>query len=195
MVVATVNLGGRLAHNRAVRTKPKQKQYNRRELQFEAARCAVTSRFLLNLDTRLDERTTTAAELATDFTNTLLDAARTTLGEEPRRRRTQEWCETPETRAALEQALTKRQEAQLRKHNYRGISLLSHVGKVPIKIITNRLSAFCEANNILPEEQCGFRPGRSTVDMLFVVRRLQEVGRRKKIPPFMCFVDLNKAYY
>ncbi|CAB1098711.1 unnamed protein product [Ectocarpus sp. CCAP 1310/34] len=57
-------------------------------------------------------------------------------------------------------------------NNYRGISLLSHVGKVPIKIITNRLSAFCEANNILPEEQCGFRSGRSTVDMLFVVRRL-----------------------
>ncbi|CAB1097418.1 unnamed protein product [Ectocarpus sp. CCAP 1310/34] len=110
MVVATVNLGGRLAHNRAVRTK--QKRFNRRELQFEAARCAVTNRFLLNLDTRLDERTTTAAELATDFTNALLDAARTTLGEEPRRRRTQEWCETPETRAALEQALTKRRESR-----------------------------------------------------------------------------------
>ncbi|CAB1103279.1 unnamed protein product [Ectocarpus sp. CCAP 1310/34] len=79
-------------------------------------------------------------------------------------------------------------------NNYGGISLLSHVGKVPIMIITNRLSAFCEANNILPEEQCGFRPGRSTVDMLFVVRRLQELGRRKKIPLYMCFVDLNKAY-
>ncbi|CAB1118778.1 unnamed protein product [Ectocarpus sp. CCAP 1310/34] len=81
-------------------------------MQFEAARCAATNRFLLNLDTRLDERTTTAAELATDFTNALLDAARTTLGEEPRRRRTQEWCETPETREALEQALTKRREAR-----------------------------------------------------------------------------------
>ncbi|CAB1100569.1 unnamed protein product [Ectocarpus sp. CCAP 1310/34] len=31
--------------------------------------------------------------------------------------------------------------------------------------------------------------------MLFVVRRLQELGRRKKIPVYMlCFVDLNKAY-
>ncbi|CAB1118615.1 unnamed protein product [Ectocarpus sp. CCAP 1310/34] len=79
-------------------------------------------------------------------------------------------------------------------NNYRGISLLSHIGKVPIKIITNRLSAFCEANIILPEEQCGFRPGRSTVDMLFVVRRLQELGRRTKMPIYMCFADLNKAY-
>ncbi|CAB1096812.1 unnamed protein product [Ectocarpus sp. CCAP 1310/34] len=57
-------------------------------------------------------------------------------------------------------------------NNFKGISLLSYVDKVPIKIITNRLSAFCEANNILPEEECRFRPGRSTVDMLFVVRHL-----------------------
>ncbi|CAB1102606.1 unnamed protein product [Ectocarpus sp. CCAP 1310/34] len=65
-------------------------------------------------------------------------------------------------------------------NNYRGISLLqSHVGKVPIKIITNRQSAFCEANNILLEEQCGFRPERSTVEMFFVMRRVQELGRRK----------------
>ena len=78
--------------------------------------------------------------------------------------------------------------------NFRGISLLSHVGKVLAKIITNRLSAFCEANDILPEEQCGFRPGRSTVCMLFVVRRLQELGRRRRIPLYMCFIDLQKAY-
>ena len=44
-------------------------------------------------------------------------------------------------------------------NNFRGISLLSHVGKVLAKTITNRLSAFCEANDILPEEQCEFRPG------------------------------------
>ena len=30
--------------------------------------------------------------------------------------------------------------------------------------------------------------------MLFVVRRLQELGRRRKIPLYMCFVDLQKAY-
>ena len=43
-----------------------------------------------------------------------------------------------------------------------------------------------EAKGILPEEQWSFRPARSTIDMLFdmlfVVRRLQELGRATKIP-------------
>ena len=78
--------------------------------------------------------------------------------------------------------------------NYRGIALVSHAGKVLLKIVAHRLSGLCEAGGILPEEHCGFRPGRSTVDMLFVMRRLQELGRRKKIPLYMCFIDLQKAY-
>ena len=80
-------------------------------------------------------------------------------------------------------------------NNFRGISLVSHAGKVLLKIVTNRLSDFREAQQILPEEQCGFRPARSTIDMLFVVRRLQELGRQRKIPLYMSFVDLHKAYY
>ena len=35
---------------------------------------------------------------------------------------------------------------------------------------------------------------RSTVDMLFVVHRLQELGRERKISLYMCFIDLQKAY-
>ena len=56
--------------------------------------------------------------------------------------------------------------------NYRGISLVAHDGKVFLKVIAGGLSDFCERENILPEEQCGFRPQRSTVDTMFVVRRL-----------------------
>ena len=61
-------------------------------------------------------------------------------------------------------------------------------------MVASRLSNYCEAKGILPEEQCGFRPARSTIDMLFVVRRLQELGRARKIPLYMCFIDLQKAY-
>ena len=80
-------------------------------------------------------------------------------------------------------------------NNYRGISLLSHAGKVLLKIVANRLvNDYCEAHGVVPDERCGFRPERSPVDMLLVVRRLQELVRRRRIPLYMCFVDLHKAY-
>ena len=47
---------------------------------------------------------------------------------------------------------------------------------------------------MLSEEQCGFRPHRSTTDMMFAVRRLQELGRKARVPLFLCFIDLQKAY-
>ena len=40
--------------------------------------------------------------------------------------------------------------------NYRGISLVSHAGKVLLKVVARRLGAYCEAKGLLPEEQCGF---------------------------------------
>ena len=78
--------------------------------------------------------------------------------------------------------------------NYRGISLVAHAGKVLLKIVATRLSAYCEARNLLPEEQCGFHPHRSTTDMMFAVRRLQELERKARVPLFLCFIDLQKAY-
>ena len=77
--------------------------------------------------------------------------------------------------------------------NYRGISLVSHAGKVLLKVDARRLGAYCEAKGLLPEEQCGFRPNRSTMDMMFVVRRLQEIGRRAGVSSFMCFIDLQNG--
>ena len=46
--------------------------------------------------------------------------------------------------------------------NYRGISLVAHAGKVLLKIVALRLGGFCATEGLLPEEQCGFRPRRST---------------------------------
>ena len=63
-----------------------------------------------------------------------------------------------------------------------------------LKVVARRLSAYCEAKGLLPEEQCGFRPNRSTTDMMFVVRRLQEIGRKAGVSLFMCFIDPQKAY-
>ena len=79
--------------------------------------------------------------------------------------------------------------------NYRGISLVAHAGRILLKIIARRLSEYCERVGILPEEQkSGFRPNCSTTDMVFVIRRLQEMARKKRIPLYVCFIDLTKAY-
>ena len=77
--------------------------------------------------------------------------------------------------------------------NYRGMSLVSHAGKVLLKVVARRLSAYCKAKGLLPEEQCGFRSDRSTTNMMFVVRRLQKIGRMAGVFIFMCFIDLHKA--
>ena len=78
--------------------------------------------------------------------------------------------------------------------NYRGISLVSHAGKVLHKVVARRLNAYCEAKGLLPEEQCGFRPDRSTTDIMFVVPSVQEVGRKPGVSLFTCFIDLQKVY-
>ena len=57
-----------------------------------------------------------------------------------------------------------------------------------------RLGNYCETEGPLPEQQCGFRPARSTIKMLFVVPRLQDLGRQREIPLYVCFIDLQKAY-
>ena len=78
--------------------------------------------------------------------------------------------------------------------NYRGTSLVAHAGRILLKIIARRLSEYCERVGILPKEQSGFRPNRSTTDMMFVIRRLQELARKKRIPLYSCFIDLTKAH-
>ena len=78
--------------------------------------------------------------------------------------------------------------------NYRDVLLVAHAGKILLKIIARRISEYCERVGTLPKEQSGFRPNHSTTDMMIVIRRLQELARKKKIPLYVCFIDLTKAY-
>ena len=57
-------------------------------------------------------------------------------------------------------------------NNYRGISLLSIVVKVFARVALERLQTLAE--RVYPEAQFGFRAGRSTTDMIFSLRQLQE---------------------
>ena len=47
---------------------------------------------------------------------------------------------------------------------------------------------------VLPESQCRFRRGRSTIDMIFVARQLQEKCREQHPDLCLAFVDLTKAF-
>ena len=77
-------------------------------------------------------------------------------------------------------------------NNYRGISLRSIVGKVFARVILIHLQKLEE--RIYPESQCGFRAERSTIDMVFSLRQLQEKCREHHMPLCIAFIDLTKAF-
>ena len=74
-------------------------------------------------------------------------------------------------------------------NTYRGISLPSVVGKVFARVALTKLQILAERT--LPDSQCGFRTGRSTIDMIFSVRQLQEKCREQRRPLFIAFIDLT----
>ena len=76
--------------------------------------------------------------------------------------------------------------------NYRGITLLSLPGKIYAKMLESRVRAIVEPR--IADEQCGFRPGRSTADQVFCLQQVQEKTWEYAIPVYMTFVDLEKAY-
>ena len=64
--------------------------------------------------------------------------------------------------------------------------------KILAKIVLNRIKTISEA--VLPESQCGFRAGRSTTDMIFTLRQLQEKAMEQRQPLYVVFVDFSKAF-
>ena len=78
--------------------------------------------------------------------------------------------------------------------SYRGITLLSCLGKLFTSIINKRLTAFINSKQIMSEAQAGFRKGYSTTDQIFTLKCIVELflcqGRRL----FCTFVDYSKAF-
>ena len=74
-------------------------------------------------------------------------------------------------------------------NNYRGISLLSVIGKVFAKIILTRLQKLAE--RVYSESQCGWG---STIDMVFSLRQFQEKCREQQMPLYIAFIDLTNAF-
>ena len=78
----------------------------------------------------------------------------------------------PEFKDALIVPLYKGKGAKQSANNYRGISLLNCAGKLMARILLNRLNSEVLETNV-PEEQCGFRTGRGTTDLIFAAGQLR----------------------
>ena len=78
--------------------------------------------------------------------------------------------------------------------NYRGITLLSCVGKLFTSLINKRLSDYVHHEETIGPEQAGFRQGYSTMDHVFTLYCVLAyyLSKRKRI--FAAFLDYKKAF-
>ena len=87
--------------------------------------------------------------------------------------------------------------SNLNKHDplsYRGIALAPASYKLFCALINNRLTKWTESNNILADEQNGFRSGRSTIDHISSLTNIIETRKLKRKQTFTAFIDFKKAY-
>ena len=70
-------------------------------------------------------------------------------------------------------------------YNYRGVSLLSHCGKVMTSIILQRIRLRTE--EIFSEAQAGFRAGRGTTSCLLLEGYQKPIEFSKHL--YVCYVD------
>lgn len=76
--------------------------------------------------------------------------------------------------------------------NYRGISLLNISYKVLSSVLCERLKP--TVNRLIGPYQCGFRPGKSTIDQIFTLRQILEKTLEKQIDTHHLFVDYKAAF-
>ncbi|KAL5183942.1 LINE-1 retrotransposable element ORF2 protein [Glycine soja] len=74
--------------------------------------------------------------------------------------------------------------------NYRGIKLMSHTMKLWERVIEQRLRKETQVT----ENQFGFMPGRSTMEAIYLLRRVMEQYRMAQQDLHLIFIDLEKAY-
>ena len=76
----------------------------------------------------------------------------------------------------------------------RCITIVCCVAKIYSSILNKRLQTYLETNNILAEEQNGFRTGRSCIDQIFVMCTVLRNRKVEGKETFLCFIDYKKAF-
>ena len=77
-------------------------------------------------------------------------------------------------------------------NNWRGITLLSLTSKIFSHIILQRIKT--TVDNILRQEQAGFRKGRSCIDHIFVLRQILEQSHEWNSTLYIVFIDFKQAF-
>ena len=68
------------------------------------------------------------------------------------------------------------------------------IAKVYSSIINSRLQSFLEKNDLLSDEQNGFRSARSCIDHIFALITILRNRKLKGMSTFICFIDYKKAF-
>jgi len=61
--------------------------------------------------------------------------------------------------------------------------------------VNQRISNWCEENNVISDAQFGFRKGRSTVDAVFILQSIIQkyVNMNKRL--YCCFIDMKRCFH
>ncbi len=94
----------------------------------------------------------------------------------------------PDLRDATIVSLYKNKGSRSECGNYRGIALQSIAGKILARILLNRLVKKISGSSVW------ILSGRSTVDMVFAVRQIQEKCLEQQMDLYAVFIDLTKAF-
>ena len=79
--------------------------------------------------------------------------------------------------------------------NYRGITILSCLGKLFTSVINTRLNRYANEVNLINENQTGFRKNYSTLDHIFLLKNLIDIFvKHNKQKLYCAFVDYKKAF-
>ena len=91
------------------------------------------------------------------------------------------------------QPVHKKNDRQL-KTNYRPISLLPIFSKIFEKVLFDGLYDFIRSNNLLSDNQSGFRPGDSTINQLLSITHDIFVSFENQSESRAVFLDISKAF-
>ena len=75
---------------------------------------------------------------------------------------------------------------------HRTISLMSHITKLVLRIVINRIRG--RTLHEVSLEQYGFMPDKGTRNAIFVLKRLVERSVEKQKDVYTCFIDYSKAF-